>query len=166
MRNRGIAALTAMLMLTGCQTAQPLSTASGKPEVTIRAPVAKITAAMIGKALNQGLTITKDTEYLLQFDRPSQNMGAAILLGSRYDGVPNERYVLTFAPDGDNTRVVAASMFVTNPGSSFERVTPVNSGEGVDRTQRELEELWAIVEAQTVPQTVPTDAKKQRVAAR
>jgi hypothetical protein len=167
MRLRDFAALTALITLAGCQTAQPPTTASGKPEVTIRAPVSKIKATMISKAMNQGLTITKDTEYLLQFDRPTQNMGAAILLGSRYDGVPNERYVLTFAPEGESTRVVAASMFVTNPGSSFERITPVNAGEGVDRTQRELDELKQLVEVQNAPAAAPiAPSKKPRVASR
>ncbi|MDR6659734.1 hypothetical protein J2W51_002304 [Tardiphaga robiniae] len=161
-----LVAVMAALSVSGCQTAQPPSTASGKPEVTIHAPVAKIKALMITNALNKGLSITKDTEYLLQFDRPTQNMGAAILLGSKYDSVPNERYILTFAPAGEETRVVASAMFVTNPGSGFERITPVNAGAGIDQTQRDLDELKATAEAQSAPPPAPTTNKKPKIAAR
>lgn len=146
MKAKIVAVLSAVLMLAGCQTAQPPATASGKPEVTIRAPVAKIKALMITHAINNGLSVTKDTEYLLQFEKPTTNVGAAVLLGSRYDGTPNERYVLTFAPLGDQTRVVASAMFVTNPGSGFERITPVNAGPGIDKTQRDLEQLKQMAE--------------------
>jgi hypothetical protein len=121
---------------------------------------------MITNALNKGLSITKDTEYLLQFDRPTQNMGAAILLGSKYDSVPNERYVLTFAPAGDETRVVASAMFVTNPGSGFERITPVNAGEGVDQTQRDLDQLKQMAEAPapSAPIATPKSLKRTKQA--
>lgn len=146
MKLKLIAALFAALSVAACQTAQPPSTASGKPEVTIRAPVPKIKALIITHAMNNGMSITKDTEYMLQFDKPTNNLGAAVLLGSRYDSVPNERYVITFAPMGEETRVIASAMFVTNPGSGFERMTPVNAGEGIDRTQRNLEEIKRLAE--------------------
>ena len=145
------AVMAAALMLGACQTAQPPSTASGKPEVTIRAPVSKIKGLLITHAMNNGMSLTKDTEYMLQFDKPTNNLGAAVLLGSRYDSTPNERYVITFAPMGEETRVIASAMFVTNPGSGFERMTPVNAGEGIDRTQRNLEEIKRLAETPDTP---------------
>jgi hypothetical protein len=147
MKFKLVAALFAALSLGACQTVQPPATASGKPEVTIRAPVEKIKALLITHAMNNGMSITKDTEYLLQFDKPTTNLGAAVLLGSRYDSTPNERYVITFAPLGEQTRVIASAMYVTNPGSGFERITPVNAGDGINKTQSDLEQIKVMAEA-------------------
>ena len=161
MRLKIAAAIIAALSLGACQTAQPPSTASGKPEVTIHAPVAKVKALIITHAMNNGMSLTKDTEYMLQFDKPTDNLGAAVLLGSRYDSVPNERYVITFAPMGEETRVIASAMFVTNPGSGFERMTPVNAGEGIDRTQRNLEEIKRLAETPEAPAVAAKPGNKR-----
>jgi hypothetical protein len=156
---RAVLGLVVGLFLAGCQTAQPPATASGKPEVDIRAPVGAIKAALISRAINQRYNITKDTEYMLQMDKPTENFGAALLLGSKYDGVPAERVVFTFAPNGnESVRVVTSIMFVTNPGSSFERLTPINAGEGVDRTQASLFEVKQAVEAAAAPPPVAARA--------
>jgi hypothetical protein len=139
-------------LLIGCQTeAQAPMTASGRPEVTIKAPTAAIKARLLSLAMDRRFNVTKDTEYLLQIEKPTDNFGAAILLGSKYDSVPAERIVFTFAPLGDSVRVVAASMFVTNPGSSFEQLTPVNAGEGINQTQAALQEIKQSLEAPAIP---------------
>jgi hypothetical protein len=139
-------------ILTGCQTAaQAPTTASGKPEVTIKASAGAIKARLLSLAMDRRFNVTKDTEYLLQLEKPTENLGAAILLGSKYDSTPAERIVFTFAPQGDSVRVVAASMFVTNPGSAFEQITPINAGEGVDRTQATLQEIKQSLEVAAIP---------------
>jgi hypothetical protein len=143
--------LLAAVLLAGCQTVEPPATASGKPEVTINAPIAKIKSILISNAVNAGFSISKDTEYLLQFDKPSNNFAAQLLLGSKYDGVPNERYQITFAQMGESVRVVAAGMIVTNPGSSFERVMPINAGDGINKTQEELLTVKDVAETPTSP---------------
>lgn len=150
------------IALAGCQTAaQAPNTASGKPEVTIRATTAAIKARLLSLALDKRFNVTKDTEYLLQIEKPSENFGAALLLGSKYDGIPAERIVFTFAPVGDSTRVVASSMFVTNPGSAFERITPINAGEGIDRTQNTLHELKVSMETPAPPPAAPVAAARK-----
>lgn len=144
-----VAAVAAFL--AGCQTAAPPSTASGKPEVTIKAQTPAIKARLISLAMDRRFNVTKDTEYLLQIEKPTDNFGASLLLGSKYDAIPAERWVFTFAPIGDSVRVVASAMYVTNPGSGFERLTPVQAGEGVDRTQSTLEDLKASMETPAAP---------------
>ena len=145
-------AVVLAVALAGCQTAaEGPTTASGKPEVTIRASTAAIKARLLSLAMDKRFNVTKDTEYLLQVEKPSENFGAALLLGSKYDGIPAERIVFTFAPIGDTTRVVAASMFVTNPGSAFERITPVNGGDGAARTQQTLDDLKTSMETPAPP---------------
>ncbi|KWV60857.1 hypothetical protein AS156_27810 [Bradyrhizobium macuxiense] len=166
MSMKNIFALCAALLLACCQTAEPPSTASGKPEVTIRASVSKIKALLITHAMNNGLSITKDTEYLLQFDKPTTNVGATLLLGSRYAGTPNERYVITFAPLGEETRVIASAMFVTNPGSGFEQLTPVNAGPGIDQTQRDLQQIKAMAETPDTSVAAAKPGAKPRAVTR
>jgi hypothetical protein len=163
MRNLVVAAICAVT-LAGCQqtTAQAPTTASGKPEVTIKASTASIKANLLSMAMDRRFNVTKDTEYLLQIEKPTDNVAAAVLFGSKYDGVPAERIVFTFAPIGDTVRVVASAMLVTNPGSAFEQITPINAGEGVMRTQATLEGLKSNLEAPP-PQTAastPTKPKK------
>lgn len=157
----GLAAL-----LAGCQTAaQAPATASGKPEVTIKATTAAIKARLLSLAMDRRFNVTKDTEYLLQIEKPTDNIGAAILLGSKYDSTPAERIVFTFAPLGDSVRVVAASMFATNPGSGFEQLTPIDAGDGVQRTQAALEEIKASLEVVPVaPAAAPTKRPKPKAA--
>jgi hypothetical protein len=153
MRILGILALCAALV--GCQTAAQ-ATASGKPEVTIKTSTAALEARFLSLAMDRRFSVTKDNEYRLQLDKPTENLGAAILLGSKYDGTPSERIVFTFAP--------TSSMFVTNPGSAFERISPVNAGEGVDRTQTTLEELKQSMET-PAPSTAPfASARKPKQA--
>lgn len=145
-------AIAAVCLLCGCQTAaQAPSTASGKPEVTIKASAAAIKARLLSLALDKRFNVTKDTEYLLQIEKPSDNLGAAILFGSRYDAVPAERVVFTFAPLGDSVRVVAASMIVTNPGSGFEQITPINAGPAIQSNQTALEQIKTELETQPAP---------------
>jgi hypothetical protein len=154
-------ALAALVCLSGCVTDAASSyapaTPSGKPEVTIRAPLPQIKSAIISRAMNRGYSVTRDTDYLLQVEKPSDNMAAQILLGSRYDSTPNERYVFTFAPGKDEVRVVAATMFVTNPGSAFEQLTPITTGKGIQQTQVSLDEIKSQLE--TTP-AKPKNARK------
>jgi hypothetical protein len=159
---RALAVATIAAWLVGCQTAAPPSTASGKPEVTIKAQPAAIKARLISLAIDKRFNVTKDTEYLLQVEKPSDNLAAAMLLGSKYDAIPSERWVFTFAPLGDSVRVVASAMYVTNPGSGFERITPINAGEGIDRTQNTLDDLKFSMETPTPAAPPATAARKTK----
>jgi hypothetical protein len=42
-------------------------------------------------------------------------------------------------------------MFVTNPGSGFEQITPVDAGEGVAKTQAALQEIKQSLEVEAIP---------------
>lgn len=161
MRILGTAAFCLVLPLMSCRTAEPLATASGKAEATIKAPVTAIKAQIISRAVDRKFNVTKDTEYLLQVEKPTENMAAAVLLGSKYDAIPAERIVFTFAPLGDGVRVAAALMLVTNPGSAFEQLTPVNAGEGVNQTQNSLDEIKQSLEAPVAPTASAKPKKKQ-----
>lgn len=153
-----LAALLSVI-LSACQTAQPLATASGKPETTIHAPVQKVKSAIVSLAMNHGFNVSKDTDFVLQVEKPTDNFGIALLMGSRYDGTPAERVTFTFAPMGEDVRVTAAVSIVTNPGSAFERPAPVNTGEPVEKMQKILLDIKAQAEVAPTPQA---PAKKPR----
>lgn len=54
---------------------------------------------------------------------------ANALFGSKYDATPNPRVTYTLMQDQGATRVIADFVIVTNPGSAFERLTPVNGSQ-------------------------------------
>jgi len=114
---RYLVSLALALSCTACTAVPPPATASGKPEVTIAdASPDKVKPALVNQMVNAGFRITKDTSYELSFDKPTQNLAAAVLLGSKYDAQPNERVSYTFAPSGTSTRVIADIAMITKPG--------------------------------------------------
>lgn len=123
----GASGLVLLLVLPGCLTPPAVhATASGKPEMTVAAPADLVKPVIVGKMLSRGYRITRDTQYELSFDKPTDNIAVAVLLGSKYDSQPNARVSYSFAPIGGETRVVADMAIITNPGSAFERRTDVN----------------------------------------
>jgi C-terminal processing protease CtpA/Prc len=126
---RFLVVLALASLCAACATVPPPATASGKPEVTIsNSSPDKVKPVLVNKMINTGYRITKDTPYELTFDKPTQNFAVAALMGSKYDGVPNERVSYTFADVGGSTRVVADVAIITNPGSAYERRTDLNGG--------------------------------------
>ncbi len=119
-----VAGMLALLGLVGCAAPVKHLTPSGKPEVTIQGTTpSKVGAYLTNEMLNLGYNITKQSDFLLSFDRPVDNAFAAAMLGSKYDSTPNARVSYTMAEVSGATRVVADLRFVTNPGSAFERFT-------------------------------------------
>ncbi|MGE3898705.1 MAG: hypothetical protein AB7F39_12440 [Variibacter sp.] len=119
-------------------------------------------ALIVSRAVDSRYNVTKDSDYLLQVEKPTENLAAAVLLGSRYDSTPNERIVFTFAPLGEQVRVIATHSIVTNPGSAFERLTPISSGPGVQRTQSSLDEIKQKAEAMSAPPVASKPSKGKK----
>ena len=116
--------------LAACASPVTHQTASGRPEVTIATTtVDAVKGALISAMVNGGYSITRDSDYLLAFDRPVDNVLAAALLGSEYDSTPNARISYTIAELRSRIRVVADLALVTNPGSAFERHTNMNTNQ-------------------------------------
>lgn len=132
-----------ILALAGCQTAQPLATASGRPEVSISAPASQVHAALVGAAMNRGYTIRQDSQYLLVVEKPSQNFMANVLLGSQFNPVVNARMSIAIAEIGGATRVVVDMAIIQNPGSGFERALPANNSKDAPVIQAWLDEIAA-----------------------
>jgi hypothetical protein len=161
---RGCAALAAVLMLGGCGTPVTHATGSGKVEVAINgaAPEA-IKAALVNKMLNSGYRITKDTAYEIAFDRPTDNIAVAVLLGSKYDAQPNARVSYFIASTPPLVRVVADIAIITNPGSGFEQRTEMNGSQDSVRVQALLDEIKASLEAPPPPPVAAKPSKSKKL---
>lgn len=139
--------------LTACQTVKPPATASGRPEVTIPgASAAQVKPLLLSKTIDKGYRIIKDDAYSLTFEKPTDNMAAAILLSTNAGGPPTQRVTFTIAELGGATRVVADMAFVSNAGMAFERRTDVSSGAAAPQVQAFLDEVAA--------QATPAPTKK------
>lgn len=125
--------------LAGCAAPVQHMTASGKVEETFHMAPDQVKPIIISKMVDYGYNLTKDTSYVVAFDRPVTNILAAALMGSKYDAQPNTRISYMFAPIGTDTRVVVDFAVVTNPGSAFERLTPVNGNADTMKIQAWLD---------------------------
>ena len=103
--------------------------AQDRPQALIDGAPDAIKSNIVGTMTGKGFSISRDTQFQLAFDKPADNILVMALLGSRYDIVPNERVTFTFAPNGAKTMVFADIAIITNPGSGFERVTPISGQE-------------------------------------
>lgn len=78
--------------------------------------------AIVSIFLSEGYWISKDSEYILAFDRPANDFMLKFLFGSKFNGTPNGRIVFTITGNKP-TSVNARIQIVTNPGSGFENIT-------------------------------------------
>jgi len=150
------------LLLWGCASQPPLATPTGKPEATYgSASASAVKSAIVSGMINKGFRITRDSAYELSFDKPTENIAAQLLLGSRYDSQPNTRATFTIAEVGPDVRVVADLAIITNPGSGFERRTDVTQGASAIDVQQFLDSLQM-----AVPRTATAAAARPERRAR
>jgi hypothetical protein len=138
----------ALIAIVGCATPIRHDTPSGRPEVTVRGNLAKpIHREITNAMLNRGYNVKSSTETLLVFERPLDNAMASVLLGSQYDSTPAARITYSIVESMDWTRVVASFAAVTNPGSAFERITPLNNNPDTAEYQALLNEIKVRLES-------------------
>lgn len=132
--------------LTACAVHPPPATASGRPEYTFRnVDPACVRARLVDSAINRRWQPRNVTDWQIIMERPTQNAAAGILLSSRMYSEVMERVTITTTPSGpDSLRAVFSMAYVGNPGSAFERLTPVN---GTANDQAALEQQGPAVEA-------------------
>ena len=90
--------------------------------------------------INKGYSLTSDTGFQLVFQAPAEGLGA-ILLSSQYDSTVMVRMGYSIAPQERGTRVVVNIAAVTNPGSAFERLTPMNGSKDSVHVQEWLNDI-------------------------
>jgi hypothetical protein len=133
--------------LLGCRSVQH-NTPSQRPEIEIDGLVAKsVYGELSNIMINEGYSLKNANDYLITYEKPIQSIMGQALMGSRYDSVPFYRITAQIIELNDYTRVVLNFNIVTNPGSSFERLTPVNNAEGTTRFQSHLNRIKLRIES-------------------
>jgi membrane-associated protease RseP (regulator of RpoE activity) len=130
-----------ILFLFSCAPIQKstINTQSGKPEVSIsNVPKKRIADELVNQMLSQGFSVKSSSDYSIVFIKPLDNVGASLLLGSRYDVTPEHRVIMNIVESNNIVRIVANNQAITNPGSAFERVTDLSTGNAGDSWQKFL----------------------------
>lgn len=157
----GAGAVTCLLfpfaLLAGCQTVEH-NTPSHRPEVVVQAKPAEAKAAIIGTLVNLGDSLVRDSDFQLVMEQQVDDAVANALLGSRYDPTVEYRMTFTFLPVGDGTRVIGEGALVTNGGTSFEKLTPVNNGRASVGMQNVLNDIAAGFAAKKPVETIVSEA--------
>ena len=146
MRALHLPLLLVALIVSGCAVGVVHQTPSGKPEATIAADPAEVRAMVINRMIDQGYSISRESDAVLAFDRPITDSFAAKVYGSGYHTRPDWRLVYTFASQGGATRVIADIMIVTNPGTNAERLNTLNQHVDSQEVQTMLNEIRAALE--------------------
>jgi len=143
MTKKILIAIVMVISLAGCATVRPLNTTTGKPEVIITDASKKdISDAIINTMLSWDLQLQKRDEYILIFGKKNTNIASSVLLGSRYDAVPEWRFTYNMVDYADGVRIIVNIAAVTNPGSAFERLTDLSKGsQDAQNIQKFLENL-------------------------
>ena len=136
-----------LMLLISCATPVQHNTQSGRPEVTISGKVGEQVIAEISNLMiNNGYNVKSSSNSLLVFEKPIEKFMASVLLGSNYDGTPYARITASVIESPSNTRVVLTFAAVTNPGSAFERITPMNQSQDTIAYQNRLNEIKSRLE--------------------
>lgn len=135
-------ALCVLAVLSACQTAPPLATRSGKPEILIESCTPKAASdAIVAYMSEKGFRMQQANDYLLVFSKADERLGAQLLMGSEWNPTPDARVTYTLAPEGDGVRVFVAGEYVTNPGTGFERRSDMTTGKTAHDFQSLLERI-------------------------
>jgi len=135
------AAIGALIGLGGCASPVKYNTASGRPERSFAGPPDQVRAMLVSELVNRGYQITRETQSLVEGQKHSTNFAANVLLSTRYDPTVMVRASYTIIAVGDQTRVVGDLALVSNPGSAFERVTPMSNSEASLEMQAHLNRM-------------------------
>lgn len=139
-----ISTLLFCIILTACANMpQSLPTPTGRPEVVVKTTsITEVKNAITNMALNWGYYARNVSDYSAVYEKRDESIGAAMLLGSKYDSTPVWRITFNYVAVNGDVRVVANIHAVTNPGSAFERVMDLStSSKDANSVQRALEQM-------------------------
>lgn len=130
-----------LCLLTGCAAA-PVE--EFRPaEISAPAPAAELRARLLAVVIARGYSVTRETQSTLVVDKPSDNLAANVLLGSRMRPQVNARVTFTFIESAGRTRVVTELVIVTNPGTGLEQLTPIRLQSEIRTVQGWLDQAAA-----------------------
>lgn len=139
--------LAVCLALSGCATAPPLNTASGRPEVTVHGrTAAQVRSAATNHFVDYGWTPVKTDGNQLVFEHEG-SAGQALLMGLMTDNPQaTNRVTLTLIENGSDIRLVGGVAVVG--ASNFGRSQVVElKGKSLRQMQGALESIKTRAEA-------------------
>ena len=147
---------------TGCAINQPLNTPSGRPEVIIENVSRKyIIDVLTNWMVNNGYEVKSINDYNAVYGKRSEDLTSSILLGSRYDSIPEYRISFAVMEYGNGVRIVQTLQAVTNPGSPYERITDFSHSEGARQWQTGLEQTKINLEKSSKKGRIGIDCDKE-----
>jgi hypothetical protein len=138
MKRRDVVVLCLGGILGGCAARVIHETASGRPERQFSSGPEAVRAALVGELVNRGYNITQESQSVVVGQKFSNNLAANLMLGSSAYPTVMVRSSFTLIPNQAGTRVVGDIAIVGNPGSAFERVTPMSNSQGSKEMQDAL----------------------------
>lgn len=144
-----ILSLLPLFLLAACQPPVNHNTMSGRPEACIAAKQQRVSAGLAEILLNKGFSVSQQTDSMVRGDRAITDAMASMFFGSQYDSTPVARITYNIVNTQKCVRVVADMNIVTNPGSAFERLTPMNNSKDSATIQSEMDALKASLEPHT-----------------
>lgn len=134
------------LPLAGCASvAQQKVNAAANQPITAKVSRAAAKDAVATVFIGRNYRITKDTDLVVEFAAPTDNVWAQVLLSSNFSSQVDARVSVQFV--GDNpTTVTWRAFLVTNPGSGFEQLTDVSRGADAPGLQMAISQALAAAE--------------------
>lgn len=140
---RAMLTAPALVILVSCAAPTPLPTPTGRADVSFEGVQRKeVINAIVSMSVARGYQVKKSDDLTIVMGKPEDSFLAGAMLGSQYDSTPERRVTFTILEGQGAIRVMANLVFVTNPGSGFERITAPNPGSKADHQIHE--ELLAI----------------------
>jgi hypothetical protein len=119
-----------LLLLTSCATAPAVPSLPQVVSIDRAVSLSEVKGVALNVYLADGWALEKESEHMLTFIAENANVTARVLLGSQYDTRLFYRENLVLAPSATGVTLRTSQVLVSNHGSAFERVTPVEGGGG------------------------------------
>lgn len=122
--------------------------ATANQPITVGADKAAAKNVVAQVFTSRGYRINKDSDFVLEFEAPSNNAWVQVLLSSNYDSTVDARIIVQFV--GENPTIVSwRAYLVTNPGSAFERLTDISRGADAPAIQAALDQALGDLDRQS-----------------
>ncbi len=136
-----------LIFLSGCATAPPLQTKSGRPEVTIHNRTAvRVKSVVVNYFVDQGWSVAREEGTQLIFEHQG-TAGESLLMGMLTDNPQStNRITITLIENGSDVRVVGGIAAVGS--NNFNRQQAVElTGKGYPSLQSSLEQIKSKAES-------------------
>jgi hypothetical protein len=134
--------IAAAILVASAWAAPAAAQASARAEITLpNATSATVRSQLVNTMMSRGYAVVNESQSVVAFEKPADNMAAMFLFGTRANMVPVSRVSFSMAEIGGNTRVMADIAVIANAGTAFERRNDLNFGADRDAAQGMLNGL-------------------------